>query len=53
MLMYSSAEGAEGGNVSASVNRTKENPLMGKIADQVHLLHKTHQEFPRVMPHAL
>lgn len=52
ILIYNSAEGAEGGNVSASVNRTKENPLMGKIADQVHLLHKTYQEFPHVMPHS-
>lgn len=24
---------------------------MSKIADKVHLLHKTYQEFPSVMPH--
>lgn len=26
---------------------------MGKIADQVHLLHKTYQEFPCAMPHTV
>lgn len=53
ILIYNSAKRAEGGNVSVSVNRTKENPLIGKIADQARLLDKTYQEFPSVMPHTV
>lgn len=53
ILIPRSARGAEGGSESVSVNRTKEKPLMGKIADRVHLLHWTYQEFPSVMPHTV